>query len=46
MKIADQPEPDEETHKSMLDHIFKTEDKNLDGIISFEEFSGPKHDEL
>jgi hypothetical protein len=26
--------------------IFEHEDKNGDGVISIEEFSGPKHDEL
>ncbi|XP_041374471.1 FK506-binding protein 2-like isoform X3 [Gigantopelta aegis] len=46
VKNAGQPEPDEESHKSMLDHIFTSEDKNKDGVISFDEFSGPKHDEL
>ena len=40
------PSPPESEHNKMLDEIFKHEDTNNDGIISFEEFKGPKHDEL
>ena len=29
----------------MLDEIFKHEDKDKDNLISYDEFSGPKHDE-
>lgn len=37
---------DESNHESILSEIFEREDKDKDGVISFEEFSGPKHDEL
>lgn len=39
---------DLEDHGSMLDEVFKHEDKDNDGYITREEFSGPKydHDEL
>jgi len=33
-------------HDNMLNEIFQSEDKDKDGVISFDEFSGPKHDEL
>lgn len=33
-------------HNRLVEEIFGTEDKNRDNIISFEEFSGPKHDEF
>ncbi|XP_061164132.1 peptidyl-prolyl cis-trans isomerase FKBP2-like [Saccostrea echinata] len=32
--------------EKVLDNLFKFEDKNGDGRISHEEFSGPKHEEL
>ena len=32
--------------EKVLDNLFKFEDKNGDGKISHEEFSGPKHEEL
>lgn len=35
-----------DTNNIMLSDIFKQEDKNHDGFISHDEFSGPKHDEL
>lgn len=38
--------PDEEQSDQMIEEIFKHEDKDKDGYISHEEFSGPKHDEL
>lgn len=31
---------------NLIEEIFQTEDKDRDGFISHEEFSGPKHDEL
>lgn len=37
---------DSEEHKKMMKNIFEHEDKDKDGFISMEEFSGPKHDEL
>jgi len=37
---------DESNHETILSEIFEHEDKDKDGVISFEEFSGPKHDEL
>lgn len=37
---------DDESHNSMIADIFMHEDKDRDGFISHEEFSGPKHDEL
>lgn len=30
----------------LVEEIFQHEDKNKDGFISHDEFSGPKHDEL
>lgn len=35
-----------EEHKNIMQTIFDHEDKDKDGIISRDEFSGPKHDEL
>lgn len=38
-----------ERHGSMEDAvnvIFKGQDTDADGFVSFEEFQGPKHDEL
>ncbi len=40
------PHPPESEHQKLLDDYFKKEDKDENGIISFEEFSGPKHEEL
>jgi len=38
---------DEETDEAaMLEEIFNHEDKDKDGVISHEEFTGPKHEEL
>ena len=37
---------DSEDHKNTVKMIFDHEDKNKDGVISHDEFSGPKHDEL
>nr|ACO11449.1 FK506-binding protein 7 precursor [Caligus rogercresseyi] len=51
MKTEDD-EPTDEAKKLMNDQgklveeVFAHEDKDKDGLISFEEFSGPKHDEL
>ena len=36
----------EEQHNEIITDIFNHEDKDKDGFISHEEFSGPKHDEL
>ena len=35
-----------EDHDKLVEEIFAHEDKDKDGLISHEEFSGPKHDEL
>ncbi|KAE8750921.1 hypothetical protein FOCC_FOCC002349 [Frankliniella occidentalis] len=35
-----------EEHDKLVDEIFQHEDKDKNGFISHEEFSGPKHDEL
>ncbi|XP_013785574.2 peptidyl-prolyl cis-trans isomerase FKBP7-like, partial [Limulus polyphemus] len=44
---ADAAELEEDIEqKKLIDEIFVHEDKNKDGLISHEEFSGPKHDEL
>ncbi|KAK3738194.1 hypothetical protein QZH41_012778, partial [Actinostola sp. cb2023] len=40
------PNEDPASHDTIVSEIFQSEDKNKDGVISFEEFSGPKHDEL
>ncbi|XP_020605489.1 FK506-binding protein 2-like [Orbicella faveolata] len=40
------PNEDESNHETILSEIFEHEDKDKDGVISFDEFSGPKHDEL
>lgn len=40
------PNDDESNHETILSEIFEHEDKDKDGVISFEEFSGPKHEEL
>lgn len=39
---------DDQDHGNMLDEVFKHEDKDNDGFITRDEFSGPKydHDEL
>jgi FKBP-type peptidyl-prolyl cis-trans isomerase (trigger factor) len=39
-------EHNEEQHKEIITQIFHHEDKDKDGFIAHEEFSGPKHDEL
>lgn len=33
-------------HDKLVEEIFEHEDKDKNGFISHEEFSGPKHDEL
>lgn len=33
-------------HDKLVEEIFQHEDKDKNGYISHEEFSGPKHDEL
>ena len=35
----------QDPHK-ITEEIFQHEDQDRDGFISYEEFSGPKHDEL
>ena len=35
-----------EDQDKLVEEIFAHEDKDKDGVISHEEFSGPKHDEL
>ena len=35
-----------EENEKLVDEIFQHEDKDKNGFISHEEFSGPKHDEL
>ncbi|CAG5119173.1 unnamed protein product [Candidula unifasciata] len=37
---------DDSQHEEIISQIFNHEDKDKDGFISHEEFSGPKHDEL
>ncbi len=36
----------DEDHARLVEQIFEAEDKNKDGVISHDEFSGQKHDEL
>ncbi|XP_024892984.1 peptidyl-prolyl cis-trans isomerase FKBP14-like, partial [Temnothorax curvispinosus] len=33
-------------HDKLVEEIFQLEDKDKNGFISHDEFSGPKHDEL
>lgn len=33
-------------HNKLVEEIFQHEDKDKNGYISHDEFSGPKHDEL
>ena len=35
-----------ENHEKLVEDIFQDEDKDKDGVITHEEFSGPKHEEL
>ena len=42
---VDEGAPQQDPHK-ITEEIFQHEDQDRDGYISFEEFSGPKHDEL
>lgn len=37
---------EDDKHNEIVADIFQHEDKDKDGLISYEEFSGPKHDEL
>lgn len=52
MVAAEGDQPSEEVKNMMADHdklveeIFQHEDKDKNGFISHDEFSGPKHDEL
>lgn len=43
---ADQADQMEADQDKLVEEIFSHEDKDKDGVISHEEFSGPKHDEL
>jgi len=45
-KAGPQAAVSDDQHKTILQQIFEHEDKDKDGFISHEEFSGPKHDEL
>ncbi|EDO47498.1 predicted protein [Nematostella vectensis] len=40
------PSDDEASHDTIVSEIFQQEDKDKDGTISFDEFTGPKRDEL
>jgi FK506-binding protein 14 len=42
---VDQPE-DTDQQTEIIKQIFDQEDKDRNGYISYDEFSGPKHDEL
>lgn len=51
MVAADGGETDEvknmlQEHDKLVEEIFQHEDKDKNGYISHDEFSGPKHDEL
>lgn len=41
----DEAQPQQDPHK-ITEEIFQHEDQDRDGYISYDEFSGPKHDEL
>lgn len=41
-KKKDAPEPTHDEHEKMVDEIMQKEDKNGDGLIQHNEFSGPK----
>lgn len=43
---AEQAKQMEEDQDKLVEEIFSHEDRDKDGLISHEEFSGPKHDEL
>ncbi|CAG5132846.1 unnamed protein product [Candidula unifasciata] len=43
---AGQRQEDKDNHNQMITEIFNHEDKDKDGFISHEEFTGPKHEEL
>ena len=42
---ADPEAPPQDPHR-ITEEIFQHEDQDRDGYISYDEFSGPKHDEL
>ncbi|KAL4216923.1 Peptidyl-prolyl cis-trans isomerase fkbp14 [Mactra antiquata] len=46
LEHGQQQDENSEEHKTMIQTIFDHEDKDKDGVISKDEFSGPKHDEL
>jgi EF hand len=43
---AEEGAPQQQDPLKITEEIFQHEDHDRDGYISFEEFSGPKHDEL
>lgn len=45
-EAADEVKKMLEDHDKLVEEIFQHEDKDKNGFISHEEFSGPKHDEL
>lgn len=45
-EAADEVKQMLEDHDKLVEEIFQHEDKDKNGFISHEEFSGPKHDEL
>jgi len=45
-EVGDSQDTSDEQHNEIITQIFTHEDKDKDGLISHEEFSGPKHDEL
>jgi len=45
-KVGSDSDVNDEQHSTIVSQIFEHEDKDKDGLISFDEFSGPKHDEL
>lgn len=46
MPAEEAPAESEQNPDKITEEIFQHEDKDRDGFISHEEFSGPKHDEL
>jgi len=45
-EVGDSQDTSDEQHNEIITQIFTHEDKDKDGLISHDEFSGPKHDEL
>ena len=45
MKLNDQMhDPSMPSHEELITEVFKYEDKDKDGVISYHEFNSPKHD--